>query len=42
MADHYDLSDEQKEFALVKAYERHAERLAANEEQRQAPGSVGG
>src|SRR3954447_14361388 len=27
MADQYDLSDEQKQYALVKAYERHAERI---------------
>ena len=25
MADQYDLSDEQKQYALVKAYERHGE-----------------
>ena len=27
LADQYDLSDEQKQYALVKAYERHAERI---------------
>ena len=27
MADQYDLSDEQKQYALVKAYERHGERI---------------
>jgi hypothetical protein len=27
MADKYDLSDEQKQYALVKAYERHGERI---------------
>ena len=27
MADQYDLTDEQKQYALVKAYERHGERL---------------
>ena len=33
MADQYDLSAEQKEYALVKAYERHAERLAADDQE---------
>jgi hypothetical protein len=32
MADQYDLSDEQKQYALMKAYEQHAERLAKSEE----------
>ena len=27
MTDQYDLSDEQKQYALVKAYERHGERI---------------
>jgi len=27
MADQYDLSDEQRQYALVKAYERHGERI---------------
>jgi hypothetical protein len=31
MADQHDLSDEQKEYALVKAYERHGARLAAEQ-----------
>ena len=31
MADQYDLSDEQKQYALVKAYEQHGERLAKSE-----------
>jgi hypothetical protein len=32
MADQYDLSDEQKQYALVKAYERHAERIGMGAE----------
>src|SRR3954465_7136595 len=32
MADQFDLTDEQKEYALVKAYEQHGERLAKSEE----------
>ena len=32
MADQYSLTDEEKEYALVKAYEQHGERLAKSEE----------
>ena len=32
MADRYDLSDEQKQYALVKAYERHGERIGMGAE----------
>ena len=32
MADQFNLTDEQKEYALVKAYEQHGERLAKSEE----------
>ena len=32
MADQYNLTEEQKEYALVKAYEQHGERLAKSEE----------
>ena len=32
MADQYSLTDEEKEYALVKAYEQHGERLAQAEE----------
>ena len=32
MADQFHLTDEQKEYALVKAYEQHGERLAKSEE----------
>ena len=32
MADQYDLSDEQKQYALVKAYERHGERIGMGAE----------
>jgi hypothetical protein len=32
MADRYNLTEEQKEYALVKAYEQHGERLAKSEE----------
>ena len=32
MADQYSLKDEEKEYALVKAYEQHGERLAKSEE----------
>src|SRR3954463_7243706 len=31
MADQYNLTEEQKEYALVKAYEQHGERLAKSE-----------
>ena len=37
MADQYDLSDEQKQYALVKAYERHGERLGMGAESGVAP-----
>jgi hypothetical protein len=32
MADQYSLTDEQKEYALVRAYEQHAERIARSQE----------
>src|SRR4051795_3612227 len=32
MADQFNLTEEQKEYALMKAYEQHAERLAKSEE----------
>jgi hypothetical protein len=32
MADQYSLNDQEKEYALVKAYEQHGERLAKSEE----------
>ena len=32
MADQYSLTDEEKEYALVKAHEQHGERLAQAEE----------
>ncbi len=32
MADQYDLTAEEKEYALVKAYEQHGERLAKSQE----------
>jgi hypothetical protein len=37
MADQYDLSDEQKQYALVKAYERHGERIGMGAEGGVAP-----
>jgi len=39
MADQYDLSDEQKQHALVKAYERHGERIGMRAEGGVAPPS---
>src|SRR3954470_20487936 len=32
MADQYNLTEEQKQYALVKAYEKHGERLAKSQE----------
>ena len=41
MADQYNLTEEQKEYALVKAYEQHGERLAKSEKTDRTPVAKG-